>query len=99
MWRGALLLFAFVPAVHAAGDPALGRKLVAEHGCEACHQSKTMGEPGAIYLRKDRHVTSLEKLKAQVAACNSQLGLQIFPDDEEHIVAFLNREYYKFPAK
>jgi hypothetical protein len=43
-------------------------------------------------------VTSLEKLKAQVAACNSQLNLQLFPDEEEHIVAHLDKTYYKFTA-
>jgi hypothetical protein len=38
----------------------------------------------------------MEKLKAQVALCNSELGLQLFPDDEEHVVAYLNQSYYKF---
>lgn len=98
MWRIAFVPLVFVAAAH-AGDPDVGRKLVAEHRCETCHHNKTMGDAAAIYLRKDRRVTSLAKLKSQVAACNSQLGLQIFPDDEEHIVAFLNREYYKFPDK
>jgi hypothetical protein len=31
-----------------------------------------------------------------VALCNSELNLQLFPDDEEHIAAFLDRTYYKF---
>jgi len=79
-----------------AGDPAEGAKLVAEQKCETCHHNKTMGDAKAIYLRKDRKVTSLEKLKAQVALCNSELSLKLFPDDEEHIVAHLNQVYYKF---
>jgi hypothetical protein len=83
----------------AAGDPAEGRKLVAETKCEACHHNKTMGDAKAVYLRKDRKVTSMEKLKAQVALCNSELNLKLFPDDEEHIVAFLNETYYKFGAR
>ena len=83
--------------VLAAGDPAQGAKLVAEKKCETCHQGKAGGAK-AIYLRKDRKVTSLEKLKAQVAACNSQLNLQLFPDEEEHIVAHLDKTYYKFTA-
>jgi hypothetical protein len=41
----------------------------------------------------------MEKLKAQVALCNTQLNLKLFPDDEEHIAAYLNATYYKFPAK
>ncbi len=79
-----------------AGDPAEGRKLVAEKHCEACHANKTMGDAKAIYLRKDHKVTSLEKLKAQVALCNSELNLQMFPDEEDHVVSFLDREYYHF---
>jgi mono/diheme cytochrome c family protein len=86
--------------VGAAPDAAEGKKLVAEKNCETCHHNKTLGDAKAVYLRKDRKVTSIEKLKAQVAMCNSELGLQLFPDEEEHIVAWLNQTYYKFaPAK
>ena len=80
----------------AAADPAQGRKLVEEKKCEACHDSKTMGDAKSVYLRKDRRVTSIEKLKAQVALCNSELNLQLFPDEEEHIVAYLDEAYYRF---
>lgn len=86
---------AVLPAL-AQGDPAQGRKLVAEKRCEDCHNNRTLGDAKAIYLRKDRRVTSIEKLKAQVSACNTQLNLQLFPDEEEHIVAYLNGTYYKF---
>jgi len=99
--RCALLLplALLAPPAFAEGDPVEGRKLVAEHHCETCHHNKTMGDAKAVYLRKDRKVTSLEKLKAQVAVCNSELGLKLFPEDEEHIVAYLNQAYYKFAAK
>jgi hypothetical protein len=80
----------------AAPSAAEGAKLVQEKRCETCHNSKTPGDAKAIYLRKDRKVTSWEKLKAQVAACNSELNLQLFPDDEEHIAEYLNQTYYKF---
>ena len=83
-------------AARAAGDPAEGRKLVAEKKCETCHNNKTLGDAKAVYLRKDRKVTSFPKLKAQVALCNSELNLGLFPEDEEHIVAFLDQTYYKF---
>jgi hypothetical protein len=84
-----------LPAL-AQADAATGRKLVEEKKCEACHHNKTYGDAKAIYLRKDRKVTSWEKLKSQVAACNSELNLQLFPDDEEHVALFLNETYYKF---
>jgi hypothetical protein len=95
-----LALVVLVPSVAwPSGDAAEGAKLVAEHKCETCHHNKTMGDAKAIYLRKDRKVTTIEKLKAQVALCNSELGLKLFPDDEEHIVAHLNGTYYKFAPK
>jgi hypothetical protein len=40
----------------------------------------------------------MEKLKAQVAVCNSELNLGLFPEDEEHIVAYLNDQYYRFSS-
>lgn len=83
-------------AAQAAPDAVEGRKLVDEKKCETCHHNKTMGDAKSIYLRKDRKVTSLEKLKTRVALCNTELNLQLFPDDEEHIVLFLDRTYYKF---
>ena len=58
-----------------------------------------MGDASAVYLRKDHKVTSIEKLKAQVALCNSELNLQMFPDEEENVVAFLNQAYYRFPER
>jgi hypothetical protein len=90
------LLGLLAPQAHAAPDPAEGGKLVEEKQCETCHHNKTMGDAKAIYLRKDRKVTSPEKLKAQVAVCNSELSLQLFPEDEEHIAAYLDKTYYRF---
>lgn len=92
----AALLLAALPAF--AADPAEGRKLVDEKKCEGCHATKTLGDAKAVYLRKDRKVTTPEKLKAQVALCNSELNLQLFPDEEEHIAAYLDQAYYRFSA-
>ena len=97
--RAAAFLAALFPLSSLAADPDQGKKLVEEKKCEICHNNKTLGDAKAVYLRKDRKVSSIEKLKAQVAMCNSQLNLQLFPEDEDHIVAYLNQAYYKFPAK
>ncbi len=98
--RAAVLALAALlcPPALAAGEAEAGRKLVEEKKCETCHHNKTMGDAKAIYLRKDRKVTSLSKLKSQVALCNSELNLQLFPEDEEHIVAHLDQAYYRFTA-
>jgi hypothetical protein len=76
-----------------------GSKLVQTHKCETCHQEKVYGPVGTIYLRQDRKVTSWAKLKSQVAACNTMLNSGMFPEEEEHIAAFLNNTYYKLPVK
>jgi hypothetical protein len=91
------LAFLAFPAI--AADVEAGRRLVEEKQCEACHHNKTMGDAKAIYLRKDRKVTSMEKLRARVALCNSELNLQLFPDEEEQVVDFLDATYYRFAAK
>jgi cytochrome c2 len=99
MKAGFALLFALVPACAAAADAAEGKKLMEQHHCETCHDNKTMGDAKAVYLRKGRRVTTMEKLVSQVAVCNSELKLQLFPEDEDHIVAYLNETYYHFPSK
>ena len=94
----ALALLAFSMAANAS-DATEGKKLVDEKKCELCHHNITLGDAKAVYLRKDRKVTSMSKLKAQVAACNTQLNLGLFPDDEDHIAAYLDQTYYKFSGK
>ena len=98
--RAVTCIALFVPlATFPAPDVTVGRKLVQSHKCETCHQNKVYGPVGSIYLRKDRKVTSWAKLKSQVAACNSMLKIGLFPEDEEHIAAFLNETYYKLPVQ
>jgi cytochrome c5 len=96
----AALLVALLPAAaSAAPDVADGEKLVKQHKCEGCHETKVWGPPGAIYTRKDRKVTTWPKLKSQVEACNTMLNVGLFPDDEEHVATYLNATYYKLPTK
>ena len=75
---------------------ATGKKLVADSKCEACHASKVGGDGSQIYLRKDKRVTALSKLQPQVARCNTDLNLGLFPEDEAAIAAYLNQAHYKF---
>ena len=90
----------FTPLVAAAEPQASeGARLVEQHKCEHCHESKVYGPPGSIYTRKDHKVTSWAKLKSQVAACNTMLNAGLFPEDEANIATFLNDKYYKLPTK
>jgi mono/diheme cytochrome c family protein len=79
-------------------DEAAGQALHSDK-CVACHESKYSGEEGsAIYLRPDRRVNTVSQLKTQLTACTTQLSLDLFPEDEDNIGAYLNNHYYHFEA-
>ena len=56
--------------------------------------SKAM--PTASTCAPDRKVRSAAQLMAQIRYCNTELGAGYFPDEEEHIAAYLNNRYYHF---
>jgi len=84
-----------VPAVAQATDMAATQKLHDEK-CVACHARKSaFGDPDAIYRRSDSTVKSYQRLKTMVSLCNSELRLDLFPEDEQDLVEYLNATYYK----
>ena len=60
-----------------------------EANCVRCHDD-------GVYTREDRRVTSLAGLNKQVNLCNNQIGLQLFDDEVQQVVDYLNANYYKF---
>ena len=90
-----LLCAAPVVASGADGDAVRGRAL-AEKDCNGCHV-RQFGSVERIYLREERRVRTPAQLQAQVAYCNTQLGTGLFPDEEAHIAAWLDQQYYRFP--
>ena len=89
---GALLS---VPAI-AAPDLANG-KAIDQQKCYACHAKKSgFGNGDMIYTRSDSKVKTLANLKRMVALCNTELRLDLFPEDEADVTAFLNQQFYKF---
>ena len=83
------------PKPFATGDPAAGEATV-NKDCIACHASKFDGDADRIYLRPGRRVRTPAQLMAQVQMCNVQLGAGYFPEEEEHVAAYLNLHYYRF---
>lgn len=72
-------------------------KTIDEQKCYACHAKKTaFGNGDMIYTRSDRKVNSLAKLKTMVERCNTELRLDLFPEDEADVTAYLNKQFYKF---
>ena len=88
---------AFALPGHAA-DAARGKALHDAH-CIACHSSMVGGDGTLLYTRKNRRVKSYEGLLKQIDRCDQSLGLKWFPEDVQDVAAYLNREFYKFPAK
>ena len=80
--------------VLAHGDAAAGKVLV-DKDCVACHVRR-FGNASTIYTRPDRKVHTPEQLLAQVQFCNVDLKTGLFPEEEEHVAAYLNVMYYKF---
>jgi hypothetical protein len=83
------------PAPFSAGKTAVGKAMV-ERDCVGCHAQRFAGDPDEMYKRADRRVKTPGQLLAQVQACNVNLGKGYFPEEEEHIAAYLNLEFYKF---
>ena len=83
------------PAPFARGDPGLGKPLN-DKDCVACHARRFDGNADRIYGRSDRRVRTPSQLLAQVSYCNAELGTAYFPEEEEHIAAYLNKQYYRF---
>ena len=72
-------------------------KEIDQHKCYACHAKKTgFGNGDMIYTRSDSKVNSLAKLKVMVERCNTELRLDLFPEDEADVSAYLNKQFYKF---
>jgi len=86
----------FGTQVMAAPDLANG-KTIDQQKCYACHAKKTgFGNGDMIYTRSDSKVKSIANLKKTVGMCNTELRLDLFPEDEADVVAYLNQQFYKF---
>ncbi len=77
------------------GDAKIGKTL---HGksCVSCHVSMVGGDGSAIYSRLERKVKSPQQLQARISGCNANAGANWFPEEENHVGAYLNNAYYHF---
>jgi len=76
-------------------DLALGQKLLREHNCAACHARRVGGDGSAIY-RPTGRVNTPSALVTMVERCNTELNLQLFPEDVLSVAAVLQRDHYRF---
>jgi mono/diheme cytochrome c family protein len=87
---GSMLLFPAgnLVAGEATGNAENGQKLHEQH-CSRCHGTE-------VYLPPMRKIESLESLKQRATGCNSMTGANLFPEDVDDIVHYLNTAFYKF---
>ena len=72
-------------------------KVIDQEKCYACHAKKTgFGNGDMIYTRSDSKVTTLAKLNTMISVCNTELRLDLFPEDENDVSKYLNQQFYKF---
>jgi hypothetical protein len=65
--------------------------------CYQCHAEKSgLGNGDIIYTRLDRKAKDLDKVKSMVGMCNTELRLDLFPEDEVDLVAYINHQFYKY---
>ncbi|HEX7972250.1 MAG TPA: cytochrome c [Thiobacillus sp.] len=95
LFWGALLASGAHAAPVAKGDPRIGKALH-DKTCINCHASMFGGDGSKIYTRADRKVKTAQQLAARISACNANTGAGWFPEDEAHVAAYLNQQYYKF---
>ena len=81
--------------VLAAGDPKLGKPLH-DKQCVACHVKLFGGDGSGMYTRKPRLINDAAALGQRVAACAAQTNAGWFPEDEAHVTAWVNQNWYKF---
>lgn len=82
-------------APFAKGDPKAGKALH-DKSCVRCHVDMFGGDGSGIYTRADRKTRSAQQLAARISGCNANTGAGWFPEDEAHVGAYLNQQYYKF---
>lgn len=80
----------------ASGNAQAGQKLFNQYNCNRCHMAMVGGDGSRIFTRIDRKVTNPQQLVAQLHVCGSNVGLDVTPQQEQDLGAYLNKNYYHF---
>lgn len=102
MLKKSIITVSLTFALTAIASPAFSAdinngKTLHQAKCYQCHAEKSgLGNGDIIYTRADRKVKDPARLKFMVKMCNTELRLDLFPEDEADLVAYLNQQFYKF---
>jgi len=83
------------PDAFKGANPSEGHKLMNDRQCDACHAQK-WGNDGKDIYRPGQNITTIKQLRKKVNQCNTGLNLNLFPEEETDIAAWLNESYYHF---
>lgn len=83
------------PDAFKGANPSEGHRLMSDRQCDACHAQK-WGNDGKDIYRPGQNITTIKQLRKQVNQCNTGLNLNLFPEEETDIAAWLNESYYHF---
>lgn len=75
-------------AAAAAGDPVKGAKL--HDDCLGCHGTE-------LYVPPRAKVKTLPALKKETEKWNDRMNPKFTKQEVENLVAYLNRDFYRFP--
>ena len=78
------------------GNAEAGKKLFVENKCNSCHIGKVGGDGSAIFTRPNRIVNNPEQMVARMHVCSGAVGMDLTPQKEQDLGAYLNQTYYKF---
>ena len=70
------------------GDNTDGKRLH-DANCAGCHDA-------SVYTRKTRSVNSLDALKQQLDTCGHASNKELTPTEKQHIIKYLNDQFYRF---
>ncbi|MBI1173828.1 MAG: cytochrome c [Sideroxydans sp.] len=96
----ALLLLLTATAAHAdpfaQGNAQAGKNLFDQYHCNRCHMAIEGGDGSRIFTRINHKVTNPRQLVAQLHICGGNVGLDVTPQQEQDLGAYLNQNYYHF---
>lgn len=95
------VLITLIPLAAQAEDPwgkvdLQAGKALHDKACTSCHMRMYGGDGSKMYTRDGRMLSSKLELQQRVATCNAMSNAGWFPEDENNVAAWLNKQYYHF---
>lgn len=95
------VLITLIPVAALAEEPwgkvdLQAGKALHDKACTSCHMRMYGGDGSKMYTRDGRMLSNKLELQQRVATCNAMSNAGWFPEDENNVAAWLNKQYYHF---